>query len=420
MLIGPKGATQKQLQESSGAKILIRGRGASKDGGPSSTGHPDDQDSLHVFIEGPEDSVDKAAYDVEKILFNPEQAQRLKSEQLRHLAEMNSSNNDAIYGSNSSEYQVELRVPNSMVGLIIGKGGENILRIQAQLQVHVQIAKESEMRPGETVRSIIIKGVQENVQDAKRRIDDIIDGQNSKMQGPTSQTKQLDHPYIVKLQVPHEKVGVIIGKGGMTIKGIQERTKSTVVIPPNPDEDNPQVRTISIGGDSKESLDQCQMEILLAIQVSQQNQQQSYSAQYPAMQMTIPDDKVGIVIGKGGATIKDIQNRLQVKVQIPQSADVGSNPPVRTISIVGPAEYQPVAKYEIEMIVAGTPINSMGGGVTSNYSSYGASSYGATPSYYTDPAYAAAAAYQYGYYGAAAATPTAAAATATGNSRIIF
>lgn len=42
LLIGPRGATQKQMQEMSGAKIVIRGRGSQKDGAPP-TGHPDDE-----------------------------------------------------------------------------------------------------------------------------------------------------------------------------------------------------------------------------------------------------------------------------------------------------------------------------------------------------------------------------------------
>lgn len=79
------------------------------------------------------------------------------------------------------------------------------------------------------------------------------------------------------------------------------------------------------------------------------------------MMLMVPDDKVGIIIGKGGATVKDIQNRLNVKIQIPQQPDIGSNPPVRTISIAGPSDMQPQAKYEIEMIVAGTPLHGGGG-----------------------------------------------------------
>ena len=47
---------------------------------------------------------------------------------------------------------------------------------------------------------------------------------------------------------------------------------------------------------------------------------------------SVPDDRVGIVIGRGGCTIKDIQARHNVKIQISQASDPGSNPPVRTVS----------------------------------------------------------------------------------------
>ena len=155
LLIGPRGATQKQLQESTGAKIIIRGRGAQKDGGQSNTGHADDADELHVSLEGPEEAVNKAYNEISQILFNPEQANKLKSEQqqMQMKLGLGSSIGGGAYGSgdgggDGSNTQIELRIPNNMVGLVIGKGGENILRIQLQLSVIVTIAKENEMQPG--------------------------------------------------------------------------------------------------------------------------------------------------------------------------------------------------------------------------------------------------------------------------------
>ncbi len=323
----------KQMQDMSGAKIIIRGRGAQKEGG-SNASHADDNDDLHVCIEGTSDAVDRAWKEVEQILFNPEQASRLKSVQLQHLASMNGGG-DGIYGpGGEGGYQVELRVPNNMVGLIIGKGGENILRIQSQLGVHAQIAKENEMQPGDTLRSIVLKGTPPAVAEAKTRIDDIITAQLMKQSGGGGgggYHKDMDSPFVVRLPVPNDKVGIIIGKGGMTIKSIQERTRAQIQIPPSPDDNDPNVRTLSIGGDTKESVDAAQMEIFMALQSQQQQAQQAYNSTANAMMLMVPDDKVGIIIGKGGATVKDIQNRLRVKIQIPPTPDLGSNPPVRTI-----------------------------------------------------------------------------------------
>lgn len=318
---------------------MIRGRGASKDGGPSNTGHADDNDELHVCLEGSEEAVAKASAEMDKLFRDPDYANRVKREQLGMVGGSTGGASGAsqggVYGPGSSDgYQIELRVPNNMVGLIIGKGGENIVRIQTQLGVHAQIAKEHEMLPGETLRSIVLKGTPANVNEAKSRIDDIINTQIAKLSGSSTgggggnAQKEMDYAFVVKLPVPNDKVGFIIGKGGMNIKGIQERTRAHVQIPPNPDEDNPQARTLSIGGDSKESVDAAQMEIFMTLQ---QQQAQAAQAQNQGMTMMVPDDKVGIVIGKGGATIKDIQNRLRVRIQIPQTADPGTMPPMRTV-----------------------------------------------------------------------------------------
>ncbi|CAM9958500.1 unnamed protein product, partial [Phaeothamnion confervicola] len=63
--------------------------------------------------------------------------------------------------------------------------------------------------------------------------------------------------------------------------------------------------------------------------------------------MRIPDSRVGIVIGKGGATVKDLQNRTGARVQIPSQSEGGSG--FRNVSISGPqqpvqdAQQQPAA-----------------------------------------------------------------------------
>lgn len=364
LLIGPRGATQKQLQENSGAKIIIRGRGSQKDGAVPS-GHADDDDELHISIEGTDESIEKALQEIEPLLFNPEQALKLKQEQLKNLAEMNGSSPsssgfgaivDSIYVAGNKvmssvisagdDYQVELKVPNAMVGFVIGKGGEHIQKLQSQTGAHVQIAREQDMKPGDTHRSIVLKGNPDAVAECKRMIDEVISSRQQNSVSGFGQPKQhtqreMDHSFIVKVKVPNNKVGIIIGKGGATIKTIQERTGAQVQIPSVPDEDNPNLRTLCIGGDTLESVEAAQQEITVALQQSAQAAGAplgSVGSQYPAMQMPqtstsyvlVPDDRVGVIIGKAGATIKELQSRTRVKISIPQAADAGSNPPVRT------------------------------------------------------------------------------------------
>ena len=425
LLIGPRGATQKQLQEMSGAKILIRGQGSQREGAPPS-GHPDDDDKLHVSIEGTDEAVDKAYREVEKILFNPEQAMRLKQEQLSSLENLKrGGDGTSMYGPGTSsssvsmssgtgdEYQVEIHVPNGVVGTIIGKGGETTKRIQAVTGTHVQIAKESEMKPGDTHRCITVKGTPDAVAECRRQIDEIVNnrmnqnsggggmmmggGQPRTQQLNSSGQRDLENPFVMKVPVPDDKVGIIIGKQGMTIKGIQERTRTQIQIPKGPDEDNTAVRTLSIGGDSKESLEAAQMEIHVVLQQHETSKQRigdgggtmgggmsgggmgmgGAGGPRPSesLYISVPDEKVGVIIGKQGVTIKDIQSRTRTRIQIPPTSDPGSNPPIRTICIQGPVEGQHAARSEIEAVLQNNAMMGAGQNVQGQQQQYGGQGY---------------------------------------------
>lgn len=52
LIIGPRGNTQKRMEQETGSKISIRGKGSVKEGGKNKGG-PDDDDELHVHIDGP-------------------------------------------------------------------------------------------------------------------------------------------------------------------------------------------------------------------------------------------------------------------------------------------------------------------------------------------------------------------------------
>lgn len=77
-----------------GANISLKGRGSTK-----STASSDED--LHVLIEGTQECVTKAEHEVDEILYNPERAARIKSEQLQNLAKQRSSENAS---SSSSAY----------------------------------------------------------------------------------------------------------------------------------------------------------------------------------------------------------------------------------------------------------------------------------------------------------------------------
>lgn len=157
---------------------------------------------------------------MEAILFNPQEAMRLKQAQLRNLAEMNGTlrsdgGADGHYGPNGGgggggggpmggmggaprpkpglgfgdghygpeEEMEDVRVPGNIVGLIIGKGGENIQRMQQTTGCHVQIAKEYNPEPGDTMRTVNLKGSRQGIEDCKKLIDEVRRGLMQEMLG---------------------------------------------------------------------------------------------------------------------------------------------------------------------------------------------------------------------------------------------
>ena len=161
LLIGPRGMTQKKMEERTGAKILIRGRGSQKDGGSAYGRDEEDDDDLHVLVEGDPEAVERAASELELIMSSPDEAMRLKEQQLRDLKDLSGGGGGSYggggggggdyygpsgggrgglgMGGRGDEQEETVEVPNAMVGSLIGRGGENIQSIQRNTSCHVQL-----------------------------------------------------------------------------------------------------------------------------------------------------------------------------------------------------------------------------------------------------------------------------------------
>ncbi|KAL1495898.1 hypothetical protein AB1Y20_014541 [Prymnesium parvum] len=108
-LIGPRGNAQKRMERESGCKIVIRGKGAIKDGMGRHDGKPlgpEDDEPMHVLIEGPdEESVEKGQEMVEQVL-NPysDGAVQQKEKQMRELAIINGTLKEEEAGVNPATW----------------------------------------------------------------------------------------------------------------------------------------------------------------------------------------------------------------------------------------------------------------------------------------------------------------------------
>ena len=124
-------------------------------------------------------------------------------------------------GGTSNE---QIPVPDKMVGMIIGKGGEQITRLQHDSGCKIQMAPDS---GGQSMRMCTLSGSPQAIAEAKSMIESII-ANSANMGGGGGMGG--GPPGLFEIMVPGNKVGLIIGKGGETIKMLQEQTGAKITI----------------------------------------------------------------------------------------------------------------------------------------------------------------------------------------------
>ncbi|KAL8152279.1 hypothetical protein V2J09_010039 [Rumex salicifolius] len=162
-----------------------------------------------------------------------------------------------------------------------------------------------------------------------------------------------------KIDIPNGRVGVIIGKGGETIKYLQLQSGAKIQVTRDMDADpNSFTRTVDLVGspDQIAKAEQLIGDVLAEAEaggsavVSRRMTGQVGSEQFSMM---VPNNKVGLVIGKGGETIKSIQARSGARVQvIPLHPPPGDTSTERTVQIDGSAEQVEAAKQLVNEVIS--------------------------------------------------------------------
>eukprot|EP01017_Pseudomicrothorax_dubius_P040922 TRINITY_DN6495_c0_g1_i1.p1 TRINITY_DN6495_c0_g1~~TRINITY_DN6495_c0_g1_i1.p1 ORF type:complete len:568 (+),score=130.25 TRINITY_DN6495_c0_g1_i1:41-1744(+) len=260
VIIGPRGSNQKRLEEETGCKILIRGRGSQKD----SIDDNDDPEPLHVLIIGDSEyHVSKAVEEIERIILtDPAVLNEIRQEQLKMVAKIR--NDPDVIDENQ-----RVSVPSDCIGLVIGKGGETIKMLQTESQAkRVQVAPEDPKDNG--MRYIYVEGDEEAFLKVKAMIERIVEGHQRQRIATTGRLPNNQLAAKKELTVPDSLVGLIIGKGGANIKEIMSRTGAIISIPPNAVPGLPD-RLVTITG-YPDHVEAARIEIEKIVQMGHRNQ----------------------------------------------------------------------------------------------------------------------------------------------------
>lgn len=224
-----------------------------------------------------------------------------------------------VRGGGSSDDAETMPIESNMVGLIIGRSGENLRRVESTTGARVQFLDGPDA--GGSVRHCKISGPPVARADARAEIYRIMDENNAAQRGgggSRGQPKATAQPVLregedsTQIMVPDRTVGLIIGRGGETIRDLQERSGCHVNIVGENKSING-LRPVNLIGNPQAS--QLAKDLIMEIvdsdtrNLANPPQQRDSGRAAPSMgdehggkindSIMVPGDAVGMIIGKG-------------------------------------------------------------------------------------------------------------------------
>ncbi|KAL9106416.1 MAG: hypothetical protein Q9227_008558 [Pyrenula ochraceoflavens] len=242
---------------------------------------------------------------------------------------MNEDRQSSNRARNEEDMEV-LPIERNMVGLIIGRAGENLRRVESSTGARVQFTDGPES--GGPTRHCRITGSRAARASAKAEIFRIMDENgergNDRSRGQRSQPPaSTEGDNTMKIMVPDRTVGLIIGRGGETIRDLQERSGCHVNIMGENKSVNG-LRPVNLIG-SIQAQERAQALIYEVVESDtngtvnkpQENRrgresQQDNSGDKSSDRVMVPGEAVGMIIGKGGESIKEMQNQTGCKINV--------------------------------------------------------------------------------------------------------
>ena len=300
---------------------------------------------------------------------------------------------------------VDMIVPANKAGLIIGSHGDNLRRIEKMSQVKMQF--DQQWQGGENERRIVITGFPEDIEEARRLIVEKITEEKEFY-------KSRNNYETTQIMIQNSKIGLIIGRGGETVKDLQDRSGAKIFVNQDTKYDannsNSYEKAVTISGDP-EAVKLAQSMINDILNGGPPGSYSSLTGGRPTLTVQIPEATIGSVMGKRAEILKSIISASGgIKIFIEHANIPGTQN--REVQFTGPMEHCNYAAYLVQERVNAYYNGTSGGngsGSGETYSSYGSvaatnEAYAA----YSDPSASAinnpsAAGYDYSQYYAAQA-----------------
>ncbi|XP_058919711.1 insulin-like growth factor 2 mRNA-binding protein 2 isoform X2 [Kogia breviceps] len=158
--------------------------------------------------------------------------------------------------------------------------------------------------------------------------------------GGSSQARQIDFP--LRILVPTQFVGAIIGKEGLTIKNITKQTQSRIDIH-RKENSGAAEKPVTIHATPEGTSEACRM----ILEIMQKEADETKLAEEIPLKILAHNGLVGRLIGKEGRNLKKIEHETGTKITISSLQDLSIYNPERTITVKGTVEACANAEIEI-------------------------------------------------------------------------
>ncbi|XP_015874237.3 uncharacterized protein LOC107411206 [Ziziphus jujuba] len=174
-----------------------------------------------------------------------------------------------------------------------------------------------------------------------------------------------------KISIPNGKVGLIIGKGGETIKYLQHQSGAKIQITKDSEADPYSLtRDVELTGTSEQISRAEQLINDVITQTDAGGSASSANHGFSSVQsgaeqfiMKVPNNKVALLIGKGGETIRNMQSKSGARIQIvPLHLPPGDTSTERNVHIDGQKEQIDAAKELVNEVISGKRLVNASGG----------------------------------------------------------
>ncbi|CAG9466744.1 unnamed protein product [Pedinophyceae sp. YPF-701] len=289
----------------------------------------------------------------------------------------------APLASQSEQVTVRLLLSNRAAGTIIGKGGGKISEVQALSATNIQLSRASEFFPGTNERIVNVSGTVNGILTALHLTVTRLkaeDPESVHAPGHMSDADpQAQEPNIlIKMLVPNAMCGVIIGRGGETIRSFIQDSNALIRVSNN-DQMVPGVqdRVLSVVGNVDQILRAIALILTRLMEHPQFDRRASNTSTTPSPSVptpgtpmhaapflpvrsgadsggmtttaiaAVPDCHVGIVLGKGGKALQQLQYMTGCCIQVSARADLIPGTQNRKFVITGPPEGVQFAQFII-------------------------------------------------------------------------